>query len=71
MLAGPVSAGHVIAAPAKEVAAVPGILGAAEVVGRLAGGWERVQYDSRAVGKGDLFVAVKGARTDGHEFLRA
>jgi len=61
----------VIAAPAKELAAVPGILRAAEVVGTLAGGWERVQYDSRAVGKGDLFVAVKGARTDGHEFLRA
>jgi UDP-N-acetylmuramoyl-L-alanyl-D-glutamate--2,6-diaminopimelate ligase len=30
-----------------------------------------VQYDSRAVGKRDVFVAVKGGRADGHGFLRA
>ena len=50
---------------------MPGILGAAEVVGTLAGRWEQVQYDSRAVKRGDLFVAVKGAHADGHGFLRA
>jgi UDP-N-acetylmuramoyl-L-alanyl-D-glutamate--2,6-diaminopimelate ligase len=61
----------VIAAPAKGLADLPGLLGAPAIVGTLAGGWERVQYDSRAVGKGDLFVAVKGAHADGHGFLRA
>ncbi len=71
MLAGPLSTGHVIAAPAKELAGLPAVLGAPEVVGTLAGIWERVQYDSRAVGKGDLFVAIHGGRSDGHGFLRA
>jgi UDP-N-acetylmuramoyl-L-alanyl-D-glutamate--2,6-diaminopimelate ligase len=64
----------VIAAPAKGLADLPGVLGVVgvpEVVGTLAGGWKRVQYDSRAVERGDLFVAVKGAHADGHGFLRA
>jgi len=30
-----------------------------------------LQYDSRKVGKGDLFVAVKGYETDGHRYLPA
>ncbi len=42
--------------------------------GRLVGGpgrltVERVCTDSRAVRKGDLFVALKGDRFDGHEYL--
>ncbi len=28
-----------------------------------------VTYDSRAVGEGSLFVALRGTRTDGHRFL--
>ena len=28
-----------------------------------------IQYDSRKVQKGDLFVAIKGALTDGHRFI--
>jgi len=30
-----------------------------------------VEYDSRAVGTGDLFLALPGERVDGHEFARA
>lgn len=30
---------------------------------------ERVVHDSRLVQEGDLFIALKGERTDGHEFL--
>ncbi|KAA3611122.1 MAG: UDP-N-acetylmuramoyl-L-alanyl-D-glutamate--2,6-diaminopimelate ligase [Calditrichaeota bacterium] len=30
----------------------------------------KIHYDSRKVGKGDLFVAVKGFQTDGHKFLK-
>ncbi len=30
----------------------------------------KIQYDSRKVGKGDLFVAVKGFETDGHQYLK-
>ena len=28
-----------------------------------------IQYDSRKVGPGDLFVAIAGTATDGHRFL--
>jgi UDP-N-acetylmuramoyl-L-alanyl-D-glutamate--2,6-diaminopimelate ligase len=29
-----------------------------------------VQFDSRQVGKGDLFVAVKGTHVDGHDYIK-
>ena len=32
---------------------------------------EKVQFDSRKVEKGDLFVAVKGTQVDGHEFIQS
>jgi UDP-N-acetylmuramyl pentapeptide synthase len=41
-------------------------------VGELAGVDVRgVQFDSRDVGPGDLFVAVTGAERDGHDYCRA
>ena len=32
---------------------------------------EKVQFDSREVKKGDLFVAVKGTQVDGHKFIQS
>lgn len=29
----------------------------------------RIHYDSRSVGRGDLFVAIKGETTDGHKYI--
>jgi UDP-N-acetylmuramoyl-tripeptide--D-alanyl-D-alanine ligase len=42
------------------------------IAGRLSGanvGFERVTTDSRALRRGDLFVALKGERFDGHDFV--
>ena len=57
-----------IALTAGDIAAVTG--------GRLMAGAadrriERVSIDSRTIGRGDLFVAVRGDRFDGHEFVKA
>lgn len=43
---------------------------------KLTGKWNEIviadlQYDSRKVKQGDLFIAVKGYETDGHKFLAA
>lgn len=37
----------------------------------LRGGIRRVRTDSREIGRGDLFVALKGERVDGHQFVAA
>jgi UDP-N-acetylmuramoyl-tripeptide--D-alanyl-D-alanine ligase len=47
---------------------------AALVNGRVSGGTARfaaVSTDSRTIGQGELFVALRGERFDGHEFLGA
>src|SRR5260370_12854948 len=47
---------------------------AALVSGRVSGGearFDAVSTDSRTIGRGDLFVALRGERFDGHEFLDA
>ncbi len=42
----------------------------ARVIGAVTGEVKAVQSDSRAVGPGDVFVAVKGMRSDGHAFVQ-
>jgi UDP-N-acetylmuramoyl-L-alanyl-D-glutamate--2,6-diaminopimelate ligase len=32
---------------------------------------KKIEFDSRAVGRGDLFVATKGTATDGHDYIRS
>ena len=56
---------------AREAAAVPMLVNGLETRGVPSGAWARVQYDSRAVGPGDLFVAIPGAKADGHAYLGA
>ena len=60
-----------IGAITREAAAVPRILNSIETRGIATGTWNRVQYDSREVGAGDLFVAIPGAKSDGHTYLGA
>src|SRR5699024_12875343 len=40
-----------------------------QVKGNMARIIHTVQFDSREVSKGDVFVAIKGERTDGHNYL--
>src|SRR5436305_4365986 len=47
---------------------------AALLGGRLSGGdayFDGVSTDSRSIGRGELFVALRGERFDGHQFLAA
>ncbi|MEK9896334.1 MAG: Mur ligase domain-containing protein, partial [Burkholderiaceae bacterium] len=46
-----------------------GQLHTARVVGALPATWQRVHTDSRSVRPGDVFVALRGERFDGHDFL--
>ena len=52
-----------------DVAKLPGLLGAGDLLGDLRGGAHDVTCDSREVEPGVLFVAVRGCRVDGHRFL--
>ena len=60
-----------IGALSRDAAAVPKLVSAQETRGVPTGTWRRVQYDSRDVAAGDVFVAVPGAKADGHAFLGA
>ena len=55
-----------IAAGVLRLEDLPVLLGARRVHGRLAGPWTRVEYDSRRAASGDVFVAVRGEKADGH-----
>ena len=66
MQPGPLSAGRLIETAGRDLADVPRHAGATETRGSLSGRWERVQYDSRNVTPGDLFVAIPGLTSDGH-----
>jgi len=39
------------------------------VVGDTSVGVEKIEFDSRQIEKGDLFVAIKGVTADGHKFI--
>ena len=69
MLPHAVPSGDVIASGIREAAALPRIVGALEMRGAPTGEWARVQYDSRAVQQGDVFVAIPGETVDGHAFV--
>lgn len=69
MQSGPLSAGRLIEAKGRELAEVPRHVDALETRGSLDGIWKRVQYDSRKVDPGDLFVAIRGLASDGHAHL--
>jgi UDP-N-acetylmuramoyl-L-alanyl-D-glutamate--2,6-diaminopimelate ligase len=53
----------------RGLADVPRAVLANETRGALFGDWGRVQYDSRKVEPGDLFVAIRGLASDGHTHL--
>src|SRR6185503_20192112 len=64
----PVAARRVIEG-GRGLADVPRAVFATETRGALSGDWGRVQYDSRKVEPGDLFVAIRGLASDGHTHL--
>jgi UDP-N-acetylmuramoyl-L-alanyl-D-glutamate--2,6-diaminopimelate ligase len=68
--AGPLAARRLIEASARHAGQIARVVGAVEVHGVPRGVWERVQYDSRAIGSGDVFVAIRGQKDDGHTHLR-
>lgn len=40
-----------------------------ETVGSLSRTVNNIQFDSRKVGKDDIFVAVRGTQADGHNYI--
>ena len=52
--------------PLKDLLAGIGLL---ETRGDLSVSVRQIQFDSRKVERGDLFVAVKGSHVDGHQFI--
>jgi UDP-N-acetylmuramoyl-L-alanyl-D-glutamate--2,6-diaminopimelate ligase len=61
----------VIATGALPLAGLPTLLSGRLERGRLDGAWARVEYDSRRVVAGDVFVAIRGEKADGHEHVAA
>ncbi|HEU5330511.1 MAG TPA: UDP-N-acetylmuramoyl-L-alanyl-D-glutamate--2,6-diaminopimelate ligase [Thermomicrobiales bacterium] len=47
----------------------PGLAAGARVLGDVSTSIEEIAYDSRAVGPGTLFVALRGALADGHRYV--
>lgn len=41
-----------------------------EIVGDTAIGMNKIEFDSRKIARGDVFVAVKGTRVDGHQYIQ-
>ena len=53
----------------KQLIEVIDSLGIVEVIGDKTATYARVQFDSRKVENGDLFVATRGSLTDGHVYI--
>jgi len=45
---------------------IPGV----DIVGNKDITWQYISIDSRTIKKGELFIALKGERYDGHNFIR-
>jgi UDP-N-acetylmuramoyl-L-alanyl-D-glutamate--2,6-diaminopimelate ligase len=55
----------------QPLAELVAALGSVGVVGALPASITRIESDSRRVQPGDLYVALRGERVDGHDFARA
>jgi UDP-N-acetylmuramoyl-L-alanyl-D-glutamate--2,6-diaminopimelate ligase len=61
----------VTTAGARPLAGLPEVLSGRVSGPRLLGDWSRVEYDSRRVRSGDVFVAVRGQTAAGHDHVSA
>ncbi|KUK11707.1 MAG: UDP-N-acetylmuramoyl-L-alanyl-D-glutamate--2,6-diaminopimelate ligase [Clostridia bacterium 41_269] len=53
-----------------DLKSIKEIIGAVEWQGNLNTVFKEVKYDSRKVKEGDLFVAIKGYKNDGHDYIK-